>query len=721
MKIFFRLFIFFNLYLTASTFVLAQEEPKQTAEETADSKNSDTEKNAFSIEQIKELNQKAESLIELIKASLDENQKKQVSQFESLIELLNDWLLLKEQLNQQTKNQQITVDIYELDEKLKDGQRKIKFREFIDLKRNAFLLSSEKKDLSQELATLTEDQKIYQEQINQWQKELRKALEAQSGFQFTTKSLSQETIAFYLNKAHVGYYQDLTKLLETKKTFLQKQISQIEKSLSFLEETITTIKTRVEFSEAEKQKYVQKLEKKQEEFKELKKTYSQRINQDIGQARYQTNPIAALYLESLREQVNILNNQITQNKWQIKIWQWLFELFEKEDPPQEIDSWVDQTQNMIAKQNQYNQKLSEEITRTKLKIANFKNSQTNLSSKEKNWIRKIEELIDWRSPFVLENEKHQILFELALDEFTQKQKQISAEIIVSEIWQKVKAVWNYEFVVVDERPVTLGKVLISIILLIFGYFLSRRLSISARKRLYNRFVTDNGARAALQSITFYLLVLLFTIMALHFAGIPLTLFTILGGALAIGVGFGSQNLINNFISGLILLMERPIKAGDMIEVGDTLGVVVKVGARCTHVRTYSNIDILVPNSSFLEKDVVNWTLSDDLYRSELTVGVAYGSPVKKVKELILQAATENERVLKQPNSWVVFEDFGDNTLNFRLFFWVRMSTPMDRRVIASNMRFRIIELFDEHNIVIAFPQRDVHLDTEKPLEIIVKK
>ena len=167
------------------------------------------------------------------------------------------------------------------------------------------------------------------------------------------------------------------------------------------------------------------------------------------------------------------------------------------------------------------------------------------------------------------------------------------------------------------------------------------------------------------------------------------------------------------------MVERPVKIGDVIEVDNNYGVVEDIGTRCTRVRTPGNMHILVPNSSFLEKNIINWTLADHEIRAQITIGVVYGSNTQKVKQLALQAAKEHDKVMVYPEAFVIFSDFGDNALVFDLYFWVLIKRIMDRRKIESDIRFRIDDLFREAGIVIAFPQRDVHLDTLKPLDVRV--
>ena len=165
------------------------------------------------------------------------------------------------------------------------------------------------------------------------------------------------------------------------------------------------------------------------------------------------------------------------------------------------------------------------------------------------------------------------------------------------------------------------------------------------------------------------------------------------------------------------MAERPIKIADMIEVEGNFATVEDVGARCTRIRTAGNVHILVPNSHFLEKSITNWTLSDKKVRAKVTVGVAYGTPTREASRLMIKAAHDHERTLKDPEPFVLFTDFGNNSLVFEVYFWLSMGRLMERRMIESDIRFRIDDLFREAGIVIAFPQQDVHLDTSKPLDL----
>ena len=278
-------------------------------------------------------------------------------------------------------------------------------------------------------------------------------------------------------------------------------------------------------------------------------------------------------------------------------------------------------------------------------------------------------------------------------------------------------IWNFKVLAIDKHPVTVGKLLIALFVLVFGIILAKYLLQAFANRLLARSQLKETTASTIQKMFTYFAYLLVALFALRILNIPLAAFAFLGGAIAIGVGFGAQNLINNFISGFILMAERPISIGNLIEVDGVLGQVEEIGARCTRVRTGENIHILVPNSAFLEKNITNWTLSDQKIRTKVIAGVIYGSPVQEVRDLLIKAARDNDKILREPEPFVVFADFGDSALIFEVYFWISIRRVIERRLIESEVRFRIDEIFREAEIVIAFPQRDIHIDTMRPLEM----
>ena len=295
--------------------------------------------------------------------------------------------------------------------------------------------------------------------------------------------------------------------------------------------------------------------------------------------------------------------------------------------------------------------------------------------------------------------------------------------LLGDIWQMVVKGWNYSIEVGEpdaegkRTKISIGKMVAGLVLLFLGFFFSRLIS-----RFFGRFVLrrtrlNNDASQALQSVLFYVLLLFFALIALNLVNVPLTVFTVLGGAVAIGVGFGAQNLINNFISGWILIAERPVRIGDLVEIEGVTGLVRSVGARCTRIRRPDGIDLLVPNSHLLENNVVNWTLSDTHIRTFVRVGVIYGSPTDQVARLIMRVVTRNDKVLAHPKPILIFRDFGNDSLVFDIFFWIQATAEMDLWQAESEIRFEIDQVFRAAGIVIAFPQRDVHLYPHEPVEV----
>ena len=264
--------------------------------------------------------------------------------------------------------------------------------------------------------------------------------------------------------------------------------------------------------------------------------------------------------------------------------------------------------------------------------------------------------------------------------------------------------------------VTVSQVLLTALVvilgLVFAWYLKRLLG-----RQLAKSKVDPNAALVIQRVFFYGMLVLLFITALGMLDIPVTALAFISGAVAIGIGFGAQNIINNLISGWILMSERPVRIGDLVEIDDNRGVVESIGNRSTRIRRVDGVHLMVPNSLMLERVVINWTLVDRKFRSMIRVGVVYGSPVRRVEELLLQAVKEHRETLGEPAPIVIFEDFGDNALIFDLYFWCEAKAERDLRMIRSDIRFRIDDLCRENDIVIAFPQRDIHLYAKTPIDI----
>jgi small-conductance mechanosensitive channel len=294
-----------------------------------------------------------------------------------------------------------------------------------------------------------------------------------------------------------------------------------------------------------------------------------------------------------------------------------------------------------------------------------------------------------------------------------------------------KRIWNFELFAVEDtidvggqkittsRGVTVGKSIGALLLFIVGYWLAARLARYFERLLITRFAVAPAQARTVRRWGLALWAFVLLALTLNLARIPLTVFAFLGGALAIGIGFGTQTIIKNFISGLIVLMERQVQVGDIVDVDGVTGTVTEVNLRSSTVLGFDGVEAMIPNSSLLENKVTNWTHTDNRVRRVVKVGVAYGSPVRKVAELLLECMQRHGQVLKDPEPRVLFEDFGDSALVFAMYFWVEMRPSVSSLVVMSDLRFMVHRALEEAGITIPFPQRDVHLNAAGPLQVEV--
>jgi small-conductance mechanosensitive channel len=263
---------------------------------------------------------------------------------------------------------------------------------------------------------------------------------------------------------------------------------------------------------------------------------------------------------------------------------------------------------------------------------------------------------------------------------------------------------------VGTMELTIGSILALVLILAGTFLLTGLIKLFVEQVLLKRTRLPRGIPAAISVTIRYFLVILGFMFALSAAGIELGKFSLLAGALGVGIGFGLQNIVNNFISGLILVYERPIQVGDTIEVENLLGQVKRIGIRSSNVRTYDGAEVVVPNGNHISNQLINWTLSDKTRRIEIKVGVSYGSDLNVVLKLLEKVAGEHEDVLKQPAPWALFEEFGNSSLNFRLLFWAPYELGIKTK---SEVAVAIFNTFREHGVEIPFPQLDLHVKAEK--------
>ena len=279
------------------------------------------------------------------------------------------------------------------------------------------------------------------------------------------------------------------------------------------------------------------------------------------------------------------------------------------------------------------------------------------------------------------------------------------------IWEFIVKAWTTELFGAD--TVTIGGILLLVFLFASVIIVERIL----QRLLIRRFLSKTRLQPSLQyglsRIFGYTLIAIGFYVAFQAVGFDLSSLAIIAASLGVGVGFGLQNIINNFVSGIIILAERPISIGDRIDVAGVAGRVTKIQLRSTTVVTNDNITMIVPNADFISNTVTNWSHGDPKVRIRVPVGVAYGSDLKLLQRLLLEAAEEHPKALRDPSPVVLFTEFGDSSLNFELGVWTQemTATPIH---FTSQMNFIIEQKLRENDIEIPFPQRDLHVRSGLP-------
>ena len=254
---------------------------------------------------------------------------------------------------------------------------------------------------------------------------------------------------------------------------------------------------------------------------------------------------------------------------------------------------------------------------------------------------------------------------------------------------------------------TLGGILGFFVILVVGYGIANVIRFLFREEILRRFHMSRGLPELIASLVYYLLMLFVVLAAVNAAGIELNKFTVLTGAFGVGIGFGLQNIVNNFVSGLILQFERPIHLNDVLEVDNNLGKVTRIGIRSSTIQTAQGAEVIIPNATLISNKVINWTLSESNRRRELPVGVAYGTDPKMVLKILREAAARNELVLTKPEPIAYFKGFGESSLDFELHFWVMQEN--NAMQITSEVAMAAMQMLEDAGIEIPFPQRDLHL------------
>ena len=276
------------------------------------------------------------------------------------------------------------------------------------------------------------------------------------------------------------------------------------------------------------------------------------------------------------------------------------------------------------------------------------------------------------------------------------------------ILEKIQALFTTALFKLGDSEISLSTILYMLIAFIVLNYVAKKSKSVIVEKVLAKANLEKGASATIGTISKFLILLIGSIIIIQSAGIDLSALSLLAGALGVGIGFGLQNITDNFISGIIILLEKPIKVGDRIEVGSIAGDVIKISVRATTVQTNDNISIIVPNSEFISQTVINWSHNDRNIRFRFPVGVSYKEEPEKVKKVLLEVAAANPNVLTKPAPQVLFDEFADSSLNFYLAVWTTSHTDKPN-VLKSELYFEIFRQFAEKGIEIPYPQRDIYV------------
>ncbi len=524
--------------------------------------------------------------------------------------------------------------------------------------------------------------------------------------------LENQTTASELNELRMTFLQEKIKLVAPEARFVQ---SDLQNQLDEIAEKENGLNNKLEVAK-------QALGWRERKLLEAR----QRLDETISEAPALVEEVETWRLarESKQAEVSLLTKELVRLSEMKQLWNNRYRFANGDYKRKDIALWTEGRKSaleQLARDERLQNTRLADLRKDLLTVDNEIEASDKLEPDVLQWVQgqrnHLRQLIGAFQGDLANIETRRRLEEKFLAELSATTGTVSIAEWAATAWEKAKQVWAIEITHVDDRPITVGKIFLSILFFLLSIAAARFISAVLGRRILPGVGLSHSASMAFQSVVFYFLLLGFTLVILNLMNVPLTAFTVLGGAIAIGVGFGAQNIINNFISGWILIAGQNVRVDDLIEVEHQHGHVKSIGARSTLIRRDDGIDMLVPNSHLLEHTVVNWTLTDHVIRTKVSVGVRYGSPAEKVKTLIRTVVDEDSDILKDPAPLIIFHDFGANALIFEVYFWISAHSEMDVWKHQSNVRFRIDELFREAGVIIAFPQQDVHLDAVGPIDV----
>jgi small-conductance mechanosensitive channel len=586
----------------------------------------------------------------------------------------------------------------------------------------------------------------------------KKRLQAQEAFETAKDAPNEAELAVAADQARQASRLALETFTLRKREVAREQLAQEVQRITvrLCEERLARMSPLVVFSEADYQAHLDDITKKEESAKRVlasREASLQNVNLQIQQAQARfdaesgdrtllTEELSAHRRahEKLSDEIDSLTQRL-QRYAQLRVaWNRRFQLASanrSEVEQQTWNQWKEWQKNTKTVLGELADSLRVQI----LRMRDLRSTLTSITKKAEaakngpaglvDWVEmqksQVEAMLKVREKDMVAIETSRRVHERLLEEIGIGVNALSPKALAMDAWYQVGRVWNYQFTAINDKPITVRKIVTGLTLFVVGWMLARFLSALFAYRLLKRFRLSKDGIAAIRTLIFYSLLAIVALLALRTVNVPLTAFTILGGALAIGVGFGSQALINNFIGGLIMLAERPVRLGERITFGNFAGVVEDVGFRCTRLRTDNDHLITIPNSTLVNESIEN-TARRRTIRRLMNITITYDTPREKVAAAveairdILEEKDIRERIhpivgFEELPPRVFFNDYNAESLNIQVVYWY---APVDGWAFmehSERVNYRIMEEFARLGVEFAFPSRTVYvkqLDNHRP-------
>ena len=508
-------------------------------------------------------------------------------------------------------------------------------------------------------------------------------------------------------KTQDEYVDTIKKLIELQKEYdeLPAQITTLQDKLSYLQtQTSNTAKLQYIYYDTLLTIANQKLKYLKNNFSQIEKNVFSKINLLI----FDTKDLNIASLKNL-----LYQKKKEEEKLNIDYQKW--ELLDDKKNMQIVQGYID-----INKQKQI--EIYKKLFDNQLVIW-----LNDLKNKDKKAFNSDDDVLNYATHINLYNATNQIVSDFEKYIFGTKVLVYGAKKEVELTLKKIIGFINYPLFTVGNRVITPLNFALFIFVLILGWFVGKYYKHLIYTLRHRKNISYSTA-TLLANMGYYTILTFSFLSALKVVGLDLSSLAIIAGALSVGIGFGLQNIVSNFVSGIIMMFEQSIKVGDYIQIDtDTRGEVIDISMRSTIIRTNDNINLIIPNQSFIQNNVINWTLGDDIVRFRVPFGVAYGSDIDKVEKVILKAIKESHLPFIQKHKnldvtpYVVFMEMADSSLNFELFIWVKGEYARRPRRTRSEFLKVIYKALNEAGITIPFPQQDLHIVDSIPLELKITK